>query len=860
MNIRRSWFFFLMMLLLSVCGVLLLAEEPVTDAWNEVRGVSHGSWQIVGTGPSDVAAAAGWEDGALALRFFTPEGAALSAQSAEFPDGLDGGTVSRILPLRDGLAYLGIYGPNAQELYLYRVGGSEGAERLLAIPCEGETCQERIRRTAFSEFSCENGIVSLAVRIDGVLERYICRETGGVESAGETACGTDNILSVLAERNGTILLGGTDNLAINGRELGGLVDGQTIICLTQGRGGWYYIDAAGIDVRFVDAAGSMSQQMFRLDSALSGSVLTSAALTRDERAVLLLDGSRIVTVDAQGARELAGILRPTQTRSVLTLAKYAGLALLAALALWFVLCGARRGYASLVVFRGGTLIAVALLCFVAVTRGWLAPALREESIRENAAIVGGVLRTAERNRNADDTKFAESVSQMLESADSGRNVRTVIARRDGTNWRTSDGRRAETVDGFSAAIADEAMRMGRATELRDGTFRYAVSKIGTEVALVYAEDVFETDAAAMFRLLLEVFAILTLVALLCLTSISVDIRRLSGKMERISRGGAAERLELHTGDELESMASIVNSLDRSLKERAEDQEILERSYRRFVPEKVLALLGKQSIRDVDKSTFAARRMEVMSVGFTFPEEVYTNTENSRLLFDSVNEVIERTASIVARKGGTVFHFAYNGFDVVMEESGEAISTAVAIQQEVLSLNERRSQNRLPPVTLHIALDVGDVMLGIVGDSSQMEPTTISSSLSVVQELMSLCTRLRAGILCTEAVILEKQEYGNRYMGKCIVGDQPVRVYEVFDGDEFNVRRGKTASMRDFSQGVYDLYSGDAAGAKHVFLQLAHNYPFDGGARYYLYLADRLEHDPSLACVLNVDAAEAPGGI
>ena len=150
------------------------------------------------------------------------------------------------------------------------------------------------------------------------------------------------------------------------------------------------------------------------------------------------------------------------------------------------------------------------------------------------------------------------------------------------------------------------------------------------------------------------------------------------------------------------------------------------------------------------------------------------------------------------------------------------------------------------------------MLGIVGDNAQMEPTTISSSLSVVRELMTLCNRLEAGILCTEAIVSETQEYGSRYMGKCSAGDQLVRVYEVFDGDEFNIRRGKVASMHDFSKGVYDLYAGDASGAKHTFLQLAHNYPFDGGARYYLYLADRLEHDPSLPCLLNGDSMGGKG--
>ena len=37
-----------------------------------------------------------------------------------------------------------------------------------------------------------------------------------------------------------------------------------------------------------------------------------------------------------------------------------------------------------------------------------------------------------------------------------------------------------------------------------------------------------------------------------------------------------------------------------------------------------------------------RRMAVMNVWFSFPESLYTDMSNSRLLFDSVNEVIERT--------------------------------------------------------------------------------------------------------------------------------------------------------------------------------------------------------------------------
>ena len=47
----------------------------------------------------------------------------------------------------------------------------------------------------------------------------------------------------------------------------------------------------------------------------------------------------------------------------------------------------------------------------------------------------------------------------------------------------------------------------------------------------------------------------------------------------------------------------------------------------------------------------------------------------------------------------------------------------------------------------------------------------------------------------------------------------------------------------FSEGVYALYARDFTKAKRIFLSLVHHNTGDGGARYYLYLADRLEKRP-----------------
>ncbi len=857
MNVKRSWFFFLVMLIICVCATLLLAEKPITESWNTLHGIPEwDGWQAVGTGTGKTSAAAGWRDGALCLRYFTTDGVSLSEKTVPVPDALQGGTISAVFPVREGFTYVSVYSANAETLYLLRTRENGESDILLDIDCTGYSFAERVSRTKLSELVYEDGFLVFAVQTDGELNCYRCGEDGGLEAIGSGAYKEEKVFSVLTSLQGVVLLGGPEFLSRDGTEAGSVVSGQIPTHLTVGRGGWYYIDAAGFDLCFVDAAFGASYRLFHLDTDWKGSArsLSSVALTPEESVLMLLDSSILTVTDADGMRELSGILGSTRIQAVKTIVLYSAAALLAAVLLWLLLFGLRRGYASLAVFRGSLFIAAAMLCFTLLHFGWISPMIRSSSLGENKAMVSGVLRAARAEDRMQDEELALDVCSMLEGSDWGQNVCVVLAEETEGEWKGDDGRRAVLLDGFSPELAERAKVDGTACELNKGVFRFSLT-VGERSLGVRIDDPVVTDNRVLSYPLLVCFGILACVALLVLLSIGVDLRRISKRMEHISRGNVPQKLNLRTGDELESMASIVNSLAVSMTKQDTERKDMEYAYRRFVPEKVLALLGKRSIQDVDKSSFAARRMAVMTVWFSFPDSLYTDVGSSRLLFDSVNEVIERTASIVARKGGTVFHFAYNGFDVVMESGGEAVSTAVAIQQEVLSFNEMRAQNSIPGVTLRIALDKGNVMLGIVGDTSQMEPTTISSSLSTVQELIDLCNRLQAGILCTEAIISERQDYGNRYLGKCIVGKQAVRVYEVFDGDEYNIRRGKADSMEDFSQGVYALYGGDASEAKHTFLKLAHKYPQDGGARYYLFLADRLEHDPTLPCVLNVDETD-----
>lgn len=859
MNVRRSWAVFLLMLLTVACILLLAAETPIMESFRALRGMPEDcQWQCIGLNSGDLAAAGGWQDGKLVLRYFTTGGKRLSLQRVELPEECAGGTLTRLMPLQDASAYLGIYGPDAAKLYLFRVRSGGETECLLTAECVGASFAERTARTRLSELDLEEGVLSFALWTDDLLECYVCGETDALKALEVTQVRDSRVHSVLVKRNGELMQGGVELFDLNGTPADELVEGKLATHLASGKGGVYFLDGNTLESGFMPDTAEKAYRKLTLDTQWNGAArrLTSVAAARDDSVLMLLDGSILTITDAAGVRELTGVLRPAAAGQWLNLAKFAGIALAAAALLWLVLCGLRRGYASLVVLRGSVIVTCAALCLMVLHFAVISPAARASALRENSAVISAVLRAADAEGRWDDENMVSDTARMLDAAMPGGNASVAYAEKTDGVWRSRDGENALLLDGFSPALADRALADGSDAELCRHRIHYVLA--AGKYSLSISADVFERSDPMVFRLLLGGVAVMALLALLILATVGDDIRKISKQMEAVSQGSIPERLELRTGDELESMASAVNSLGVSIREQDEKRISLERSYSRFVPEGVLDLLGKNSIQEIDRSAFVVRRMATMAVGFTFPETLYTDLTNSRLLFDSINEVIERSSAIVARKGGTIHHFAYLGFDAVMDDSGEAVSTAIAIQQEMLSFNEQRAHRGLPGVTLRIALDKGDVMIGIVGDAMKMTPTTVSTSITTAQSLTNLCTRLKAGILCTESIISEHQDCGCRYMGKCMAGGKPVRVYEVFDGDEFNTRRGKANSIDEFSKGVYDLYAGDAAGAKHTFLLLAHNYPLDGGVRYYLYLADRLEHDPSLPCLLEMESVTGGG--
>lgn len=801
-----------------------------------VLGVDQGELLVIrGNASGDRTARMELEMNALPVRWRT---------AAFYPDGQDA-------------CFLGLYDLDEQALKLYHVN-SERTALMLERECVGSTVAAQMASVQISAFSKTNGIVSFVLLESGTATVYTTLEDGsGLLQTDTFPCGQAQAACVLADGRPVLADGGT----LVFPETGDTYDreNQIITDFRQVGAGIYTLDRAGLKVFYTDLASpDRFQTVMELEKSeydLNGVV--DWTITADGSLLLLLSDGRLLLERGSGVQDLSGILYRSQAGCVLILLSLVFGVLLAAFVIWLVVCQWLGMRLSLLLRWGVLLLAVAVLGVFGLLELVLQPAAQRSAESRAYELAGSVTALTLETAEVSDERFGALLADSMASAGMGEARDTVVSvykKDENSVWRllygnTGErrGARGELTADFDRELALLAQGQETATgvKTRDGQTRYCYYRMagGCLILVSISGERYQAVASSTYSMtragLWIVAGFLLILSLAALVWVVSRLSKLIQGMEKINHGETGVRIHMDSGDELESLSCCVNTLAGTMEGLEQRRQELTQSYRRFVPERVLSLLGKRDLKDVDKQTVASKKMATMMVWFQFPQPVYE--KSGQALFDNLNEIIERTTPIIAQNGGTVFNFAYDGYDAVFEGGAErAISTAVAVRQEILSINNEREMDGKATVDLRIALDEGTILMGLVGDESQMEPIAVSSCFSVTKRLIGLCKKLDASILCTESVAASAGSYGSRYVGKCVDGGTVIRTHEIYDGDTFDVRRVKAQTAKQFSEGVYLLYSLDFAGAKRVFLNLVHHNIGDGGAKYYLFLADELE--------------------
>lgn len=590
----------------------------------------------------------------------------------------------------------------------------------------------------------------------------------------------------------------------------------------------------------VDMNSGRNTKLLGLDK-ISGVDVTAVSVSPDGAVLMLTDGGELLVWRDEIARDHSQILYRARWQSILILVLSAIGILLLALALWYFLWEHQKMQLSMVIKKGLVIGVILGLMTTGAVRWVVAPYFEEQAAAEAK-------------------RYLSVVALDKESSDVKLLKLTDI---DGNLYL--EGVEEESQTALSVLMRGTAYRQGAKNALQSGEafakytvqgvpyYAYFIKTAPNRLTAVSAESGIWTARAEQGRQkverLLWIGALTAEVLVLAaLWTLRGSLQRVIAGMDALHAGKPYVEVVNSTGDETGAMADSLNALAQTMRKSGEADIRRGDLYTRFLPSQIVQLLGVESVEQIDKQTFAYRKMTTMHVSFSFDEKVYES--RSKELFDNINEVTECTAKIVSARGGTILSFSHEGFDALFAPEGdEPISAAVAICQEISSINRSRQKQNYSPVALHIALDTGEVMLGVVGDDTRMQTTAVSSSFNTTRMLTSLFDKFDANILCTERIERRANGYGHRYIGKSHDGSELIRVYEIYDGDTYTVRQGKAEMEKRFSEGVYTLYTGDYAEAKRIFMEIARQNSEDGVAKYYLYLADRFDKEaPGEVCL------------
>ena len=203
--------------------------------------------------------------------------------------------------------------------------------------------------------------------------------------------------------------------------------------------------------------------------------------------------------------------------------------------------------------------------------------------------------------------------------------------------------------------------------------------------------------------------------------------------------------ERFSTEDLEFLSPFANlvaiALENSmLNQRIEQEAVMRNNYQRFFPPSALRRLEQSSSGMV----LGARETEVTTLfsdisGFTSMSSRMRPTE----VVDMLNEYFPIMADIVFEQEGTLEKYIGDALMAIWgapfghpDDADRALWAAVRMQQELLSLNERRRARGQEEIQIHIGLNTGMVAAGNIGSKRFLQYATIGDTTNVAARVCS----------------------------------------------------------------------------------------------------------------------------
>ncbi len=279
-------------------------------------------------------------------------------------------------------------------------------------------------------------------------------------------------------------------------------------------------------------------------------------------------------------------------------------------------------------------------------------------------------------------------------------------------------------------------------------------------------------------------------------------------------------------------------LEERVRERTAELDSLNKIYQRFVPREFIDLLEKESILQIHLGDQVSQKMTVMFAdirGWTTLLEKMTPTQ----AFSFINAYLRRVSPVIKDCNGFIDQFYGDGVMALFPQTpDDAVRAAVGMQGAVAEYNKERQREGFDPIGIGIGLHLADLMLGIIGSEERMQGAVVADAVNLAARIEGLNKMYGSYISLSDETFFSMEgvdRYRHRFIDRVRVKgkEQPVTVYEVFEGDPEGIAGLKEQTKAQFESGLQLYYSKKFSEASVHFSQVLEQNPDDLAARIYL---------------------------
>ena len=257
--------------------------------------------------------------------------------------------------------------------------------------------------------------------------------------------------------------------------------------------------------------------------------------------------------------------------------------------------------------------------------------------------------------------------------------------------------------------------------------------------------------------------------------------------------------------------------------------------RRWVPDRLLGLLGHEHIGEVEPGDQTQRDMTVLFAGIR-SFQTQSRTMSPRENFEFINRFLARVDPVITRNNGLIVKFHADAVLGLFPDSpDEAHLAGVEMLREIDKFNETRKRSGQPPIRIGVGIHHGPVMLGTIGDHEHIESAVFSDAVNLTMRLERMTDEYGTNLILSDTLIKTlKKKPNTRRLGRIMVRGRSFMetIHEGLDGLAPDIARARKHSRHDFESGLDRYIAGDYASARKSFSKVLEKDDTDRAARYY----------------------------